>query len=229
MKLRNLSFSRRWDSYAAVQPWIGRWMRNRRSQLDRPRVRALRHVDIGCGLNRHNALLNLDWQWTPGLDLCWDITQGLPFADQSMLGVYSEHCFEHFDLATVRRVVADVRRILLPGGTLRIAVPDAELYLRCYVQQLDGAPGEDFPFGQSERTDPLWTPLASVNRVFYQDRESPFGHRTMFDFRSLKKILETAGFTAICRVGFRTGRDPVLLVDSEVRRPESLYVEAVAP
>lgn len=228
MNPANFSPTRRWDSYASVQDWIGKWMRNRRSQLSRPRVRNLRHVDIGCGLNRHKALLNLDWQWTPGLDLCWDIRSGLPFADRSMRGIYSEHCFEHFDLAAVRGLLRESRRILGPDGTLRIAVPDAELYLRSYVRHLEGESGPLFPFEESERRDPHWTPLSSVNRVFYQDRDSPAGHRTMFDFNLLRTLLEDAGFGGVQRAGFRQGRDTVLLVDSEVRRVESLYVEAVA-
>lgn len=229
MPLRTFSFQRRWDSYATVQSWVGHWQRNRRAQLTRARVRTLRHADLGCGLNRHDALLNVDWRWTPGLDLCWDIRRGLPFGDGAMLGLYTEHCLEHFDLDTVVNLLAETRRVLARSGTLRIAVPDAELYLRRYVQHLNGVSAEPFPFEDTERRDPRWVPLSSVNRVFYQDRHAPAGHRTMFDFELLRRLLEQAGFTAIVRAGFRTGRDPVLLVDSDARRSESLYVEAVTP
>lgn len=229
MPLNTFSFRRRWDSYAIVQDWIGRWQRNRRAQLRQPRARALRYADLGCGLSRHAALLNVDWQWTPGLDLCWDIRCGLPFADNSMLGLYTEHCLEHFDLADAAYVLGEARRVLASGGTLRVVVPDAELYLRRYVQHLDGVPRESFPYEDVERRDPRWVPLGSVNRVFYQDRYSPAGHRTMFDFELLRRLASQAGFTTVDRASFRIGRDRVLLVDSDARRSESLYVEAVAP
>jgi predicted SAM-dependent methyltransferase len=36
-------------------------------------------------------------------------------------------------LETTRKLLADIYRMLSPGGTIRIIVPDAELYLRTYL------------------------------------------------------------------------------------------------
>jgi hypothetical protein len=45
----------------------------------------------------------------------------------------------------------------------------------------------------------------------------------------MRGLLEAAGFGGVERRGYREGRDPVLLIDTAVRAPESLYVEAVKP
>jgi predicted SAM-dependent methyltransferase len=205
---------------------VGRLVRNRKFQLDRPRARNGTHLDIGCGLNSHPDLINLDYLWHPGVDVCWDITRGLPFGDAALRGVFSEHCLEHFPLPAARALLREIRRVLAPDGTARIIVPDGELYLRTYVRQLEGDGSRAFPYQAEEQARDLWSPIVSVNRVFYQDRESPFGHRTIYDYQLLDLLLREAGFTRVSRRNFQDGADPRLLVDTPARRAESLYVEA---
>jgi predicted SAM-dependent methyltransferase len=226
MPLNTISLRRPLGSYAKVQSWVGGLVRNRRFQLNRPRVRGGTHLDIGCGLNSHADLINLDYLWHPGIDVCWDITRGLPFADASLRGIFSEHCLEHFPLPAIRALLPEIRRILVPDGTARLIVPDGELYLRTYVQQLEGDENARFPFQEDEQSRGLWSPMVSVNRIFYQDRESLFGHRTIFDFQLLELLLRESGFTRVTRRQFQEGADPRLLIDTPDRRGESLYVEA---
>jgi len=226
VSLRTFSLKRPLTSYAKVQAWFGPIIRNRPFQLRRPRVRNSAYLDIGCGLNTHPEFINLDYLWHPGVDVCWDIGRGLPFADASLRGVFSEHCLEHFPLPAARELLREIRRVLAPGGTARVIVPDGELYLRIYVRQLEGDAARFFPFQEDEQARGLWSPMVSVNRIFYQDRESLFGHRTIFDFQLLELLLKECGFDQIARRQFGEGADPTLLVDTPARRSESLYVEA---
>jgi hypothetical protein len=142
-----------------------------------------------------------------------------------MRGVFSEHCLEHFDLKSAVGLLREFRRVLDPSGTLRLVVPDAELYLRTYVNQLDGVVELHFPFEETESQTPGWTPMSSVNRVFYQDRASAFGHRTTYDFRMLRALLAQCGFKKAVRRAFGVSADPVLLIERTARKVESLYVE----
>lgn len=226
MPLNTVTVRRSIFSYAKVQSWVGPLIRNRRFQLRRERVRRLAYLDIGCGPNLHPHLINLDYLWRPGIDVCWDIQNGFPFADHSMKGVFSEHCLEHFSLPAAQRLLREVRRILAPGGTVRIVVPDGELYLLTYASRTTGSSPQKFPFEDKERQHELWTPMMSVNRIFYQDRESLAGHRTIFDFALLAAALRKCGFTRIEKCRFQEGRDPALLIDTPERQVESLYVEA---
>lgn len=226
MPLSTLSLRRPLTSYAKVRACIGSAIRNRRFQLRRPRVLASRYLDIGCGPNTHEDFINLDFLWHPQVDVCWDIRRGLPFADGSLEGVFSEHCLEHFPLPAVMDLLREIRRVLAPRGIARLIVPDGELYLRTYVQQREGHASPHFPYQEDDQAGGLWSPMLSVNRVFYQDRESPFGHRTIFDLQLLRTVLQQCGFPHAERREFRRGTDSRLLIDTPSRQPESLYVEA---
>ena len=230
MGIRDISLQRSVWSYSRVQALVSVLRRNRRWQLRRPGLSDRHYVNAGCGPNVHPDFINVEYQWLPGVDLCWDLRRGLPLAAGSMQGVYTEHCLEHFSLADARRLVAEFFRVMRPGGVLRVAVPDAGLYLETYRRRMDGDATAKFPFEDAVRErDRLAAPMVHVNAIFYTDRDSPAGHRCLFDFALLAELLGSVGFTAIARCGFREGRDPKLLIDSPGRRIESLYVEAVRP
>lgn len=213
-------------SYAKVQTWIGVLIRNRQFQLKRKKVLTTPYLDLGCGRNCHDHLINLDYLWHPEVDVCWDIQKGIPFPDGSLKGIFSEHCFEHFPLEVAFFLLQESRRVLAQGGILRIVVPDAGMYLERYHQRSKRIGDEKFPFEERESFNDFYTPMLSVNRIFYQDREQAFGHRTMYDHELLRQLLLKAGFTQIAKRSFREGADQELLVDSENRKCESLYVEA---
>jgi predicted SAM-dependent methyltransferase len=226
MPISSFSFSRPVTSYAKVQAFVARVIRNRRFQIHRPRIKRLDYLDIGCGPNTHEHFINLDYLWHPTVDLCWDVTKGLPFTSQSLRGVFSEHCLEHFPLPAAVALLREVCRVLRPDATLRLVVPDGELYLRTYASRLAGDDGPRFPYEELESADIPWTPIVSVNRIFYQDRDSLFGHRVIYDFQLLAAVLHQCGFGHVERSGFGRSRDSHLLIDSPGRRVESLYVEA---
>ena len=213
-------------SYAKVQALLGHLVRNRAFQLRRERVRELAYLDLGCGPNTHVDFVNLDYLWHPGIDVCWDVARGLPFPDRKFRGVFTEHCLEHFPLPSAARLLSEVRRVLSPGGVLRVIVPDGETYLRTYVEQRQGRTAVRFPFQDQEAANDLWTPMLSVNRVFYQDRESLFGHRVIYDAELLEALLRKCGFTWVERQAFGQGRVAGLLIDTPARSRESLYLEA---
>jgi len=48
----------------------------------------------------------------------------IPCPDESAAAVYSSHMIEHLDRAEARVFLAEARRVLRPGGVLRIAAPD---------------------------------------------------------------------------------------------------------
>src|ERR1700746_71130 len=66
----------------------------------------------------------------------------------------------------------------------------------------------------NETAEPDWLPIVHVNRVFYEARESPLGHCTMFDFDLISQLLKDCGFRDVKRKGFQSGDDPVLLIDT---------------
>ena len=210
-------------SYSKLQAAVAAVIRGRRAFVDWDSLRRKHYLDLGCGPNIHPCFINLDYAWRPGINLCWDITKGLPLADRSLAGIFSEHCLEHLSLATTDGVLAECWRVLQPGGTLRIVVPDGELYLMGYSSLMAGAAGR-LPYADSDSYQGLYSPMLSVNRIFREH-----GHLFIYDYVTLAQLLERRGFIAIRREHFRSGYDQQLLIDSEHRAQESLYVEAQRP
>jgi predicted SAM-dependent methyltransferase len=210
-------------SYAKVRALLS-WIRRGRRAFIPGRIRGLGYLDIGCGPNVSAAFINLDYDWKPGVDVVWDITRGLPFASSSLKGIFTEHCLEHLAFAETEAVLREAHRILAPGGRIRVIVPDGEIYLAAYSRHRAGAEGEPAPYWESDRAGTWYTPILSVNRIF-----RAHGHRFIYDFETLRRMLGDAGFAEAAKCAFGQGGDPILLRDTGHRKGESLYVEAVKP
>lgn len=174
------------------------------------------YINVGCGRNVNPDFFNIDFKLYEGVDMAHDLRKPLPIASGVVGGAFSEHCLEHLDLDVARLVLRELHRVMAPGAVLRISVPDGETYIRNYVS------GSPMPYAEEDRLDAGYTPIMSVNRIFYGSR-----HRFIYDFATLALLLTDSGFGEVKRVAFREGRDPALLVDQEMRRKESVYVEAV--
>jgi len=71
-----------------------------------------------------------------------DLRRGIPFPDAAFDAVYSSHFLEHLPRPAAMPMLAEVRRVLVPGGVVRIVVPDLELVVARYAQatrELDSA------------------------------------------------------------------------------------------
>ena len=57
----------------------------------------------------------------------------LPFANASVLLIYSEHMLEHMSPAAGVNLLSECWRVLAPGGLLRVVTPDVSKYARALV------------------------------------------------------------------------------------------------
>lgn len=217
-------FKRRLTSFAKVRAFVGAIKRNRRFLVDHGKLAQKTYLDLGCGPNTDPEFINVDYGWHPGIDICWDITKPLPLSDGRIKGIYTEHCLEHLPPDCIESVLQDCFRLLASQGTLRIVVPDGELYLRAYCATLSDGDRTRIPYSESDQIGEIYSPIMSVNRIFREH-----GHLYIYDFDCLRRLLEKTGFTDIRKCAFRDGRDPNLLRDSPSREVESLYLEARRP
>ena len=168
-------------------------------------------LHLGSGASHHDGWVNIDLLGLP-TDLAWDLRMGIPFPDGSAEAIFHEHLLEHLPLRAVLPLFRECTRVLKKGGILRIGVPNAELYIRDYVQ----------PGGFIDNIRPgCPTPLLSLAEVAYRH-----GHLSLWDGATLCLVLTESGFE---NVSVRPFGDSSITPapDGPNRKAESVYAEGV--
>jgi len=141
-------------------------------------------LHIGCGSRnlpgwKHFDIRKID----DHIDFVGTADDLSQFADNSIDEIYACHLLEHFGRHQVDNVLAEWTRVLVPGGVLRIAVPDFEAIVSEYMQNKE---------------------LSSVLGLLYGGQNYAYNyHYVCFDFNDLKKRLEKAGLTQIKRYDWK--------------------------
>jgi predicted SAM-dependent methyltransferase len=160
--------------------------------------------------------INVDGFSDKNVQFLIDLNRPLPFPDGCLDGVFSEHVIEHFSLEDGEQIMKGVRTTLREGGVVRIVVPDAELIMRKYFD----SPQELV----DRRSEGKSTPMEIVNLCFRQRYE----HQFLYDWTTMKLMLEHAGFSRVLRSSFRASKlCRALVLDDPKYEWESLYVEAM--
>lgn len=150
-----------------------------------------------------------------GGDLALDLAEPLPFPDASVQAIYSSHVLEHLAYpAPMLGLLRECRRILAPGGELRVAVPNARIFLDGYANPAafdrDRWCTHDVGLPYTSRID-------CVNFIAYMGGD----HRHLFDEENLVAVLAEAGFRDVRLREF----DPA--IDVAARRHESIYASGL--
>jgi predicted SAM-dependent methyltransferase len=141
-------------------------------------------LHLGCGArNFGSGWVHIDGGEHPHLhsrNVAW-----LPFADDAVDLIYASHLLAYFDRQEAADVLLEWRRVLKPGGVLRLAVPDFEVLARLYVE------GLPLP----KILGPLYGRMSMGPQLIY--------HRTTYDFESLSQLLHASGFEHVARYDWR--------------------------
>lgn len=101
-------------------------------------------VNIGCGNTWHSDWINLDISPVSPEIKRLDVKNGLPFLNESVNACYSSHIVEHLSKVETTNFFAECYRVLVPGGVIRIVVPDLELIVREYLRVLEAVVNGDY-------------------------------------------------------------------------------------
>jgi predicted SAM-dependent methyltransferase len=193
-------------------------------------------LHIGCGKNPLDGWINIDVYPAP---LAVNVLCGLPFPSATVSHIFVSHLLEHlFFPRDVKPFLAELRRVLAPGGIVRVVVPDVEQCIEAYVNN-----DRSF-FGNRREAWPWWpenpTRLEDFLAYAGAGAEPAYlfeSHKYGYDFETLSRVLSDAGFSSIVRSGYMTSEHAALRVDhvSAVanakygERYYSLFVEAKNP
>jgi len=170
-------------------------------------------LDIGGADKGKNGWISVDV--TDQCDIYWDLRLGIPFPSSSVDQVYSSHLFEHLTFKEGQALLREVLRVLHPGGSFSICVPNARIYIEGYLG-IREVPQEFYGWTPAFNST---TAIDAVNYVAYMDGE----HKYMFDQENLLRVLELAGFAQV------TSREMDPHIDRPERDYESLYAVGIKP
>lgn len=140
-------------------------------------------LHLGCGKRFIPGFVHIDAVDYPHVDHVATIDNLSFIKTDSVDVIYNCHVLEHFKRRDVGRVLSEWQRVIKPGGTLRVSVPDFSMLCEVYQRhnQLDVVIGALFG-----RQDYLYNI-----------------HYNVFDLASLGQALEEAGFINVRRYDWR--------------------------
>lgn len=151
-------------------------------------------LHIGAGRRRLDGWLNVDVQALPEVDVVADVREGLDF--ERVDAIYAEHFLEHLAIDEALAFLLECRRVLKPGGWLRLSTPNLDwVWLTHYLLE---APAEE----RQQRA-------LMLNRAFYGWR-----HRFLWNRELLGSALTACGFDDVAWRGYgESGREEFAAIE----------------
>jgi len=204
-------------------------------------------VNLGCGPDAPAGWLNVDGSWSAWFThheaLRWtlervgvinasyhgaqwkvrpvvhDLSKPLPFQDNSFSAVYASHVLEHLYRSRALALLSECKRVLKPGGTLRLVVPDLHVLVVEYLASKNNGgsrtAADDLNEKMAFRASAPLTGNALLK--FYHLWKDFHSHKWMYDAESLIGYLEAAGFHEVAQMEICRSAIPGI---EEVERPD---------
>lgn len=158
-------------------------------------------LHIGCGDKPLAGWINIDRvARAPGVTTDID-PAALPYPDGSVAAALAEHVFEHFDFAEEAAVWRELARVLRPGGTLLIEVPDFDWVCATFLAAQDDwrafyiVGHADHYSGCGRSLDQRWGILQTM--FFGNQNGAGQYHRSAYTAGKLRAIAELLEFKSI--------------------------------
>jgi ubiquinone/menaquinone biosynthesis C-methylase UbiE len=178
-------------------------------------VSSVKRLHWGCGRSAEPGWINSDINPNVGADVVADIRVGLPMESDIFDYIVTIHALNEIGFYDMPQVLGELRRVLKPGGVLRIAVPDL-------LKGVDAYRRGDKSYFMVPDAD-----AASVGGKLVVQLMWYSYVRMLFTYDSLEEQLKRAGFSKVRQSAYRqtfTCHPEILTMDN--RENETLFVEA---
>ena len=142
-------------------------------------------LHLGCGHRYLEGFIHIDMDDLPHIDYPkTDLSNLSMFDDCSVDLIYTCGSFEYYDREEAVEVLKEWKRVLKPGGVLRISVPDFDAVVQVYnrYHDLDGIG--------------ILGPLYGKWKI--QGKKYIY-HKTVYDEKSLTFLLTSSGYCDIIK------------------------------
>src|SRR5205823_12870839 len=183
------------------------------SCLEKLEMSEIRRLHWGCGASAAPGWVNSDILDGKGVDVVADITKGLPLESDSFDYAVSHHALVDLGIYDQVPALKELRRVLRPGGVLRLGLPDLDVLIAAYQR------GNRDAFLIDD-----WDTLSGnfiTHMLWYNITKTPF------TYEFAEELLGKAGFREITRLKFgHTASGFAEIIELDTREDESFFVEA---
>jgi len=212
------------------------WSVNRPSAIKRYlKSHQVQKLQLGAGPNILEGWLNTDiYPSAPGV-VYLNAKRPFPFDDKTFGYVFSEHQIEHLPYIEGLSMLRECRRVLKPGGRIRIATPDLEILIGLYTPQKSDLQQRYINWIVDKFLPEIgiYSESFVINNAFLN-----WGHQFIYDRATLQIALEKAGFVNITPHKLGESDDKVfrgieshgkVAGDEDMNQFETMVLEAKRP
>ncbi|MCX6800656.1 MAG: methyltransferase domain-containing protein [Candidatus Diapherotrites archaeon] len=160
----------------------------------------MKKLEIGCGEKPRSGYIHFDIRKIESVDFVGNAKK-LPFKENEFSEIYSRFFLEHLPRNDAKKALKEMFRVLAPGGRLEIIVPNLAHFCKLFLE------------GNAQEKE--W----SLNKIYGFEKYEEDHHYFGYNFETLKKFLEEAGFVEIKRIKTKEGEAQRLGV--EALKPEN--------
>lgn len=152
----------------------------------------VKKVQIGSGKHNLAGWLNMDILPFPGI-VYINVLKRLPFEDGTFDYVFSEHVISIFTYEQALGWMSECRRILKPGGKIRIATSDLGFLIDLYRKDKTDVQKRYIRFA----VDKFCRLKIQEDTVVINNFVRAWGNKFIYDFKMLEMLLRSAGFEKV--------------------------------
>ncbi len=194
----------------------------------------VKKLNIGCGTNILEGWLNSDLKPVSRSVIPLNACKRFPFSDASFDFVFAEHMIEHVTYTQGLFFLQECRRVLVSGGTLRLATPDLDFLIALFTAELSEIQVRylrNFVSRYWSQSPYVFENPGFVANAFFQK----WGHRFIYNHAILEHSLRQSGFSTLRRCLPGESTEVTLcnieghhrLISEDFNNLETMVIEAV--